>query len=279
MTPLGRFLVRQGKPQDLEPLRDYELLLLHPLTALSRRYNVFVDVGANVGKYTVPLARHYKHVYAVEPDPDNLYALKRNIELNNLSNVTIVPKALGSTRGVVALAQAGAQSRIAPQGIPVEMTTLDECCPDAEVVKIDVEGYELEVVKGALETIKRNRPVLVIEHHEYIFNTPVTWHKEIARILRDHGYVTLRIRYPHWMYIHETMFAGVYKIIKTVIGYHIFHETIMSNIARGLPWYYGLRGTWWYGMDVPEFMLLAHRHITVDEAFGLARAAIERVAR
>lgn len=279
-TPLGRFVVREGKPQDLEPLREYEALVLRVLERLAETRRVFVDVGANVGKYVVPLAKRYEKVYAVEPDPDNLEALIKNIEINGIvDRVVVVPKALGSAPGVAHLAQAGAQSRIADRGIEVEVTTLDECCPDAEAVKIDVEGFELEVIKGALRTIEVNRPAFLIEHHEYIFGIPLRWHPEIARILMDRGYVAIRVRYPHFLYVPRERFTEHCPAVLEAIGNHVFIEKIMDNLRHGLPWYYGLSGTWWHGMDVPEYIEYAGRHIGCEEALRLAEAEIDAAAR
>ena len=277
----GSWVVREGKPQDIEPLRDYESIITDLLVlaawCLRGKERVFVDVGANVGRYVVPAAKVYSKVYAVEPDPDNLEALYRNIELNSVSDrVVVVPKALGSAPGRARLAQSGAQSRIADEGVEVDVDTLDNCCPGAKVVKIDVEGYELEVVKGALRTIEENKPILIIEHHEYVFGLKPTWHPEIARILRDKGYVAIRVRYPHFLYIHRDVFEKCCALVRHGIGSHIFHEKILPNIVSGKPWYYGLSGTWWYGMDIPEYIKFAPKNIGCEEAYSLAEEEMDK---
>lgn len=126
----------------------------------------FVDVGANVGGYSVRAAAFDMKVYAFEPNPHNLKLLQRNIEINKVT-VDVLPFALGSKPQKARLQPQGGVSRIVKdEGIEVEMRTLDSFdLPAADLLKIDVEGYELEVVKGARETLRKYRPVLMIEMH------------------------------------------------------------------------------------------------------------------
>ena len=281
---LGKWLVRDNKPQDLEPLRPYESVITDILRALCSNNHVFVDVGANVGKYTVLAARLCGKVYAVEPDPDNLVALVANIMLNNAAGrVMVICKALGAKPGTARLSQSGAQSRITSSDeggtIVVDVTTLDECCPDADIVKIAVEGYELEVIRGALRIIESRRPVLLIEHHDYIFGNKPSTHPEIARILMERGYLALRVRYPHFLYVHRDRLIDVEDAVRIAVGIHMLHEKIVPNIRQGLPWYYGLEGTWWYGMDIPEYVQHAGRYMELDEIRKIMEDEIQRAAR
>ena len=140
---------------------------------------MFIDVGAYEGFYTVYACKHAKKVLAVEPNPMALAYLKTNIALNNCHNTIVVPKAAGDRRGVVKLRI----PRPAKKGhvpltasivwsfeealeIDVEADTLDNIVDDVgldsvDFIKIDVEGAEGLVVKGAERTLRKARAILV----------------------------------------------------------------------------------------------------------------------
>ncbi len=131
--------------------------------------HVFVDVGADVGAYSVRASEWEMKVYSFEPNPENIKALKRNLDINNLT-LDIIQCALGSSEGKAYLSQNGAISRInASDGIEVPVRTLDSFnLQRVDLLKVDVEGYELEVFRGAIETLKRCHPAIVVEMHHWI---------------------------------------------------------------------------------------------------------------
>ena len=136
---------------------------------------VFFDVGANVGFYTLLAARAVGptgRVVAFEPHPQNVQALERNVQLNGLENVLIVPKAASRAAGHASLeVRNRATARLGTQhGLEVETVALDdivsahpELRPD--VVKIDVEGHELDVLAGFRRTLEQAAPILLCEMH------------------------------------------------------------------------------------------------------------------
>lgn len=143
---------------------------------------VLVEVGANAGFLTVPLARMVGasgRVVAFEPQPAIHRLLCANVALNGLSQVRCVHAAVGAGEGFVEVpvidpalqgnfgavslldAAAGARTAATP------LVSLDRACAELErldVVKIDVEGMELDVLRGAHGLIQRFRPVLVPEN-------------------------------------------------------------------------------------------------------------------
>jgi len=151
----------------------------HILPNLIDEDTVFIDVGAYQGLYTVYACKHAKKVLAVEPNPIALAYLKTNIALNNCHNTIVAPKAAGDRRGMVKLriprpAKKGHISTMASivwsfkeaLEIDVETDTLDNIVDEAgldtiDIVKIDVEGAEGLVVKGAERTLRKARAILV----------------------------------------------------------------------------------------------------------------------
>jgi FkbM family methyltransferase len=149
----------------------------------------FYDAGAHVGYYSLLASRlvgKAGRVVAFEPDPANVDVLKENLSRNRMSNVEVIPAALWGHRGNVAFQRSASDgpevsSRrgavVAPDGdefraglIRVEALTLDAFAADHEpptMIKIDVEGAEVEVLKGAEKLISRTKPVMLLEvHHQ-----------------------------------------------------------------------------------------------------------------
>lgn len=145
---------------------------------------IALDVGANVGAYALLFGAWMRpggRVYAFEPSPAAYEGLRRHVELNGLADVVRpVRAAVGDAEGTAALAGADQQgtSRLAhPEegGTMVETTTIDGFCAREGIVptliKIDVEGWELEALRGARETIARGGGglALFVEMH------PTAW--------------------------------------------------------------------------------------------------------
>lgn len=134
--------------------------------------DVFYDVGANIGFHTVIAARLVGNagtVVAFEPLPENAAQLRRNVELNSFANVEVVEAALSDGTGFANLSGSGHRTRRTLTklgGVEVRTFRLDDWeGPPPDLLKIDVEGAELVVLEGALETIRRHRPDMLIEVH------------------------------------------------------------------------------------------------------------------
>lgn len=148
-----------------------------------RNFECAIDVGAHVGLWTRILSKHFNCVMAFEPVPQHIECFKRNLEdllgtVERPGKVTLLPYALGSHQATVHLCiniENSGASYVEP------MTTMQVAheqhvvsfrdqyaldsfpYPQVDFIKIDVEGYELEVVKGAERTIKTHKPVIVVE--------------------------------------------------------------------------------------------------------------------
>lgn len=148
--------------------------------AAVRPGDVVIEAGANVGCYAV-LFGHWVgpagRVFAFEPDPRAFAGLARHVELNGLTGRVIpVQAALSDTTADLpfSLADAPGVSRIgtfgpAASSITVRATTVDAFCASEcivpAVLKIDVEGAELAVLRGARQTLLRGAPTLFVELH------------------------------------------------------------------------------------------------------------------
>jgi len=133
----------------------------------------FLDVGSHIGYYSLYVLPKVAHVYAFEPDPRNLPILESN--LGRYANATIVKKAVSSTNGSArfVLQSESAISHLHRCGenpgelIQVETVTLDSFTDQMKWkvtgIKIDVEGFDLDVLKGAAKLMLRDSPLVLTE--------------------------------------------------------------------------------------------------------------------
>lgn len=178
----------------------------HPFANFLRPHEgeTVVDVGAHIGGFTVKAARAVGptgRVLAFEPANENFHLLVMNVEANRLANVTPFNIALGSANGAGLLhvyKKMASNSFFSRSGASlleeesVMVRTLDSIVQDTRVgavdcVKLNVEGFELEVLRGAVDTILRFHPRMAIDTHS--FGPPV---EEVARFLESFGYVCRR---------------------------------------------------------------------------------------
>jgi FkbM family methyltransferase len=130
----------------------------------------FVDVGANIGNHTVYVAGVLgAPTHAFEPQPAAFELLRANVTGNHLTNVTLHPCGLADRPGeatlVPGLAGNRGMAKLIPGGSGVALRTLDGFVLGGPIgtIKIDVEGMETAVLRGARRTIRRHLPDLLLE--------------------------------------------------------------------------------------------------------------------
>lgn len=180
-TPLGFQLAGHPGMQDgsFEP---EETALIRSILSGS---DVFVDVGANIGYYTCLARALGKRAIAVEPLEQNLSFLYRNLEANGWRDVEVLPVALGRKPGTAPLYGGGTGASLVEGWSGTSsiwrrlaaISTLDiilgtRFASERLLIKVDVEGFELEVLSGAEATLGRRSPhpvwlveVNLTEHH------------------------------------------------------------------------------------------------------------------
>jgi len=166
------------------------------------------DIGAFHGMLTLWFARHANQVVSYEPMAPNRARLLENLSLNGIQNVTVRDVALSGSVGtatmqfnplmpggskVVVEENSGQARRQEPAGVNVRVTTLDKDIeerglPAPTFVKIDVEGFELDVLRGATQTLARVRPSLFIEIHGETLAGKQRNAAAVVRFLSEAGY-------------------------------------------------------------------------------------------
>lgn len=147
-----------------------------------RRSQCFVDVGANLGFYSMLAAKAMRNnngtIHGVEMDAENVGRIQRAIELNHVDNVIVHQVALGSRESEVTYYRVGSSThtlgvleseKTELQNIQVRMTSLDTLAKEfnfsPDLIKIDVEGAEFEVLKGMTDMLGTNAPKVYMEVH------------------------------------------------------------------------------------------------------------------
>lgn len=169
----------------------------------------FVDVGANVGLYTILASRltgSSGRVVAFEPSPRERASLQRHIERNSLGNVIVRPEAVSDEAGTATLHLTdpywGGQNTIgAPiyegvdvvSSVGVPTARLDDVLNEIgldtiDCLKIDVEGAEAMVLRGAARTLTGSRPIVLIELLDASLSKQGSSAAEVIGLLQSYGY-------------------------------------------------------------------------------------------
>lgn len=193
------WLDRQGH-EDFLAYGGHEAWLWPIVSSLLHSSAVFVDVGAHVGHYAVRCSSLCEKVVAIEVNPDTLKGLRKNIEVNGLSNVEVLPYAASDAKGYVRLENphdslAGGSTRIVDSAsgrFPCD--TLDELLSDlprVDLIKMDIEGHEGKALLGATDVLLDHRPTIVLEMHHKMYGVEVQATVEQVLDETDYDYMVI----------------------------------------------------------------------------------------
>lgn len=170
----------------------------------------FVDIGAHIGYYSLKAAKavgSQGHVIAVEPNPETIQELRENIRLS-AANIAVYPVACSDSEAILeffaaprrntgesslsrknAEQQGTARASYRVRAMPLDAIIQESGLPQVDVVKIDVEGAELLVLKGAKQTLSRCSPMLIVEVVDDQLRSMGTSAAELKEYLRSLGYM------------------------------------------------------------------------------------------
>ena len=180
-----------------------ELPMINFVRTIAGRGRTFVDVGSHIGFYTMGLAPGFERVIAFEPSRFQYGWLRRNASLNAYDHVVCEHAALGDTPGtgmLNVLSYEGGLNSLVPEvagertildqyAVPVEVLD-DRNLTDVDLLKIDVEGFEIPVLRGAARTIAASRPVILIEVW-----VDTSRRRDVQRLMSEMGY-SLEFLFP-----------------------------------------------------------------------------------
>ena len=154
-------------------------------------HRICIDIGANVGLWACDLVKEFDHVIAFEPVAEFRECFAKNVPS---TNYTMNPVALGREESFIEMnivqGNTG-HSHIDPKSLgkgTIPLKTLDSFnYTNVDMIKIDVEGFEEEILAGAMNTIERNKPVIVVEQQNHEYKNAME-EKPSIRILEGWGY-------------------------------------------------------------------------------------------
>lgn len=169
----------------------------HTFINLCKDKDLLIDVGAGRGLFSLGFCSLTGGTaYAFEPSPYMREGLWKNVQLNPEYDVRVVPIALGAESGEVDMGRNGGSQlaihRDKQDGLTVQTEALDNYICENEVapdcIKIDVEGYELEVIKGALNCLRKHKPLVFLEVHVKFLKKKRVVPEEVFDRLIENGY-------------------------------------------------------------------------------------------
>jgi len=180
-----------------------ELPMINFIRTIAGRGRSFVDVGSHIGFYAMGLAPGFARVIAFEPSRCQYGWLRRNVALNAYDHVQCAPVALGDKAGTATLhvlsdegglntlspALASGRTILDQYTVPVEVLD-DRGLTDVDLLKIGVEGFEIEVLRGAARTIATSRPAIFIK-----VRGDVSRRRDMQAVMIEMGY-SLEFLFP-----------------------------------------------------------------------------------
>lgn len=160
----------------------YDWHKIEPFLAQVKRHGTIADVGANVGNHALAFARHFDRVISFEPNPQIWAQIERNIAINPWANIELRKVGLGDVAADLPLFVTdnhGLSTFLEGElekahGLTAHIAVGDVELHDVAIdaLKIDVQGFEPNVLRGLRRTIIANRPLIWVEISETMLHTP-----------------------------------------------------------------------------------------------------------
>lgn len=188
----------------------FDFPLIDMLKSVVIKGSTFIDIGANIGCISLPLAKYVGsdgHVLSFEADPPVFQKLQDNFSLNTFPQWRGFNEALGSAPGTLTFHRAASTGSFGHavgslyandwhaggSTFEVSIDTLDrvldrEHINRVDVIKIDVEGAEMDVLRGSLQTIERYHPILFLEVCEHTYTSAGWTPRDLFDLLTPFGY-------------------------------------------------------------------------------------------
>lgn len=222
---------------------DFEPESVRLFDSLVQPEDTVLDVGANIGCTSLYFGSRAQRVHAFEPSARTFAFLRRNVERSGLDRIHLHPLGLGDENRQLTLTVAPADrsggfvsDRVRPSGSgheqePVSIRRLDDVMVEkgidsADLLKIDVEGFEGRVLRGAVRTLREHRPLVVAELNHYCLNafqrTSLPDHIDYLRSVFP---ILLVVDRQNYMNLHDDNERFV------AVHYHILHGRYLTLLG------------------------------------------------
>ena len=167
--------------------------------AHNQKFNTVLDIGAWCGTWSAEFAPYCKKIYAIEPDRTHVECLLKN--LSSFHNIELLDYAVGDVETTVSLTDDDfTQARRIYSIGNISMKTVDSFqFENVDLIKIDVEGFEMNVLRGAKDTLKNcNFLMIELNNNSKKYNSS---NAEIEKYLQELGFTTLIDKWPDKVFI------------------------------------------------------------------------------
>lgn len=203
------------------------------LLSLSLKGKTILDIGGFIGIYTLFFAKAVTDkgkVFTFEPNPLNYKEIITNLKINNIKNVEVLNIGVGAKKGVEKLVYNPRESAMGTfeekikknmkgnsklaKEISISVDTIDNLISKGKIerpdfVKIDVEGVEMDVLEGMIETVRNNKPKLFIEIHGADLEQKISNAKNIINYLIQNKYSIYHVE------LGEKVYSSNFSIAKS----------------------------------------------------------------
>lgn len=170
-----------------------------------KKNSVFIDVGSNYGWHSITSSNLCEIIYSFEPQKYVYNIQKENIKQNNITNINLFNYGIGNTNEMLNMSPINYNESvnvgdlsIGLGGEIVEVRTLDSLTLNkVDIIKIDVQGFEKFVIEGGVDTINKNKPLLIVEFEDHQlrkFNYGVI---DLFKLIKDMGYYIYLLDYHY----------------------------------------------------------------------------------
>ena len=211
----------------------------------ANRNKDFVDVGSNFGWHSLIAHKHFSHVHSFEPQSTLYHLQKQSISNSNINNISIHNVALSDKPGNGQLNPVDYNSTtntgdvsVGTGGEAIEIKTLDSYHFDnVAAIKIDVQGLEYQVIRGAERTIWENRPDIIVELENFHLIKHDTNARAVMELLRSMNYYCLYMEHSYpadHLFVHYDNLRGFREYNKHFISSHTTNNYLNFNLDCGV---------------------------------------------
>jgi FkbM family methyltransferase len=225
------------------------------ITNFTKLYNNFysikniIDVGANFGYHTLLFSKQVKeNVYAFEPQIQNFKLLENNIQHNDIKNIEIFNFACGDTNCDVKLPIVDSDYIVNMGDITVnnysnnfsitKSITLDSFnFGKIDLIKIDVQGWEKKVLNGAINLLKKDKPVLIVEFEDIQLGKTNTTSQDLFDFIRTNNYYIFYLEYEYpadHICVHNDNLNDFRNKFSNYIFAHDLDNCVNHNVIYGV---------------------------------------------
>jgi len=157
-THIVSHLIKSGIGWDTEQLEFI-------ISSIANKSKNMIDVGGEIGSYSIPLSPYFNKIHTFEPNIENYSLIKDTIDKNNITQISLYNLACGDVNSTCTVVGTYSTEISLKEGI-TKIVRLDDFITDEiSFIKIDVEGFEYDVLRGAKQIIDKYKPIIYLETH------------------------------------------------------------------------------------------------------------------